>query len=65
LRRRRLGRLRAFWELVTERKIGRYTPDGNAFRKARNFATHLTNLGQMARPNLQSVLHHSMFARGA
>jgi len=38
-RRRRLDRLRAFWELITERKIWHYTPDGDAFRKARNFAS--------------------------
>ena len=38
-RRRRLDRLRAFWDLITERKIRHYTPDGDAFRKARNFAS--------------------------
>src|SRR5919198_824631 len=35
-RARRLDRLRAFWERITERKIWAYTPDGDVFRKARN-----------------------------
>jgi NTE family protein len=38
-RRRRLDRLRTFWELITERKIWHYTPDGDVFRKARNLAS--------------------------
>src|SRR5262245_17327850 len=29
---RRLERLRAFWERITERKIWNYTPDGDIFR---------------------------------
>jgi NTE family protein len=33
---RRLTQLRAFWDLITERKIWAYTPDGDVFRKARN-----------------------------
>jgi NTE family protein len=33
---RRLPRLRAFWEQITERKIWPFTPDGDIFRKARN-----------------------------
>src|SRR5262249_34708958 len=33
---RRLSQLRAFWELITERKIWPFTPDGDVFRKARN-----------------------------
>jgi len=33
---RRLERLRTFWELITDRKIWSYTPDGDAFRKIRN-----------------------------
>jgi NTE family protein len=32
----RLRRLRAFWEMITERKIWPFTPDGDIFRKARN-----------------------------
>ena len=32
----RLRQLRAFWELITERKIWPFTPDGDIFRKARN-----------------------------
>ncbi|MBV9969935.1 MAG: patatin-like phospholipase family protein [Xanthobacteraceae bacterium] len=38
-RRRRLDRLRTFWEMITERKIWHFTPDGDAFRKARNLAS--------------------------
>jgi NTE family protein len=38
-RRKRLERLRAFWEMITERKIWAYTPDGDIFRKARNAAS--------------------------
>jgi NTE family protein len=45
-RRRRLDRLRAFWELITERKIWHYTPDGDAFRKARNFASSCMTMMQ-------------------
>jgi NTE family protein len=45
-RRRRLDRLRAFWELITERKIWQYTPDGDAFRKARNFASSWITMTQ-------------------
>jgi NTE family protein len=33
---RRLAQLHAFWDLITERKIWAYTPDGDVFRKARN-----------------------------
>jgi NTE family protein len=38
-RRRRLDRLRTFWDRITERKIWSFTPDGDAFRKARNIAS--------------------------
>ncbi|RKE73117.1 patatin-like phospholipase family protein [Pseudorhodoplanes sinuspersici] len=34
--RRRLERLRQFWERITERKIWNYTPDGDVFRRMRN-----------------------------
>jgi NTE family protein len=33
---RRLERLHAFWDRITERKIWAYTPDGDVYRKARN-----------------------------
>ena len=33
---RRLAQLHTFWNLITERKIWPYTPDGDVFRKARN-----------------------------
>src|SRR5215475_3253629 len=32
----RLPRLKMFWERITDRRIWYYTPDGDAFRKARN-----------------------------
>jgi len=32
----RLGKLKAFWERITERKIWHYTPDGDIYRKMRN-----------------------------
>jgi len=38
-RRRRLDRLRTFWDRITDRKIWSFTPDGDAFRKARNLAS--------------------------
>src|SRR5271154_7621570 len=38
-RRRRLDRLRTFWDRITERKIWSFTPDGDAFRKARHGAS--------------------------
>jgi NTE family protein len=38
-RKRRLGRLREFWDLITERKVWSYTPDGDLFRRARNTAS--------------------------
>jgi NTE family protein len=45
-RKRRLDRLRAFWELITERRIRTYTPDGDVFRKARNAASSGMTLTQ-------------------
>jgi NTE family protein len=36
---RRLRQLRTFWELITDRKIWPFTPDGDVFRKARNAAS--------------------------
>jgi NTE family protein len=42
--RRRLDRLRAFWETITERKIWHYTPDGDVFRKARNATSSLMTM---------------------
>jgi NTE family protein len=45
---RRLERLQIFWDRITSRKIWHYTPDGDVFRKARNFASSFmtTTLGQ-------------------
>jgi NTE family protein len=47
-RARRLDRLRAFWERITDRKIWAYTPDGDIFRKARNASSAMLtmSLGQ-------------------
>jgi NTE family protein len=44
----RLEKLRIFWERITARKIWHYTPDGDVFRKARNFTSTFmtTTLGQ-------------------
>jgi NTE family protein len=42
----RLSRLRTFWELITDRKIWPFTPDGDVFRKARNATSSwMTMLG--------------------
>jgi NTE family protein len=38
-RTKRIQRLRQFWEMITDRKIWAYTPDGDVFRKARNAAS--------------------------
>lgn len=47
-RERRLERLRAFWERITERKVWWYTPDGDVFREAQNVQSslHTMLLGQ-------------------
>src|SRR5262245_15380068 len=41
---RRLRQLQAFWDLITERKIWPFTPDGDVFRKARNATSSLLTL---------------------
>ncbi|MEH2512961.1 NTE family protein [Nitrobacteraceae bacterium AZCC 1564] len=45
---RRLERLRTFWNRITSRKVWHYTPDGDVYRKARNFTSSFltTTLGQ-------------------
>ena len=43
---RRLRQLRAFWELITDRKIWPFTPDGDVFRKARNATSSLLTIMQ-------------------
>jgi len=45
---RRLARLNAFWEKITERKVWLHTPDGDIFRQARNMTSSLmtTMMGQ-------------------
>ncbi|MGN1289989.1 MAG: patatin-like phospholipase family protein [Bradyrhizobium sp.] len=45
---KRLERLHTFWDRITNRKIWHYTPDGDIFRKARNFTSSwlTTTLGQ-------------------
>src|SRR5262245_35901644 len=41
---RRVRQLRTFWEMITERKIWPFTPDGDVFRKARNAASSLLTM---------------------
>jgi len=64
---RRLERLRAFWERITERKIWNYTPDGDVFRKARNAASSLVTMvqGQPGFFQPQKVSPWSSFAGSA
>jgi NTE family protein len=45
-KKRRLQRLRTFWERITERKVWTYTPDGDVFRKARNATSSWMTLMQ-------------------
>ena len=45
-KKRRLQRLRTFWERITERKVWHYTPDGDVFRQARNAASSWLTLMQ-------------------
>jgi NTE family protein len=44
----RLEKLRIFWDRITSRKIWHYTPDGDVYRQARNFASSFmtSTLGQ-------------------
>ena len=35
-REKRLERLRAFWNKITDRRVWAFTPDGDVFRRARN-----------------------------
>jgi NTE family protein len=44
----RLEKLHKFWDRITSRKIWHYTPDGDMFRKARNFTSSFmtTMMGQ-------------------
>ena len=44
----RLEKLHKFWDRITSRKIWHYTPDGDVFRKARNFTSSFmtTVMGQ-------------------
>ena len=41
---RRIAQLHAFWDLITERKIWAYTPDGDVFRKARNATSSMMTM---------------------
>ncbi|HEX4028063.1 MAG TPA: patatin-like phospholipase family protein [Rhizomicrobium sp.] len=45
---RRLERLKAFWQRITDRTVWAYTPDGDIFRQARNATSsfYTTMLGQ-------------------
>jgi NTE family protein len=57
-RKRRLGRLREFWELITERKVWSYTPDGDLFRRARNTASSWMTMVQ-GQPGFFSPRHQN------
>ena len=41
---RRLERLHAFWDRITQRKVWAYTPDGDVFRQARNATSALMTM---------------------
>jgi NTE family protein len=41
---RRVERLRAFWERITDRKIWLFTPDGDIFRQTRNAASAMITM---------------------
>jgi NTE family protein len=45
---RRLDKLHAFWDRITNRKIWHYTPDGDVYRQARNLVSSMmtSTLGQ-------------------
>jgi NTE family protein len=43
-RARRLDRLRAFWQKITERHVWAYTPDGDIYRRARNATSALLTM---------------------
>ncbi|TXL71152.1 patatin-like phospholipase family protein [Vineibacter terrae] len=52
---RRLERLRTFWERITDRTVWLYTPDGDAFRRARNIASSWMTMA-MGQPGFFSPL---------
>ena len=61
-RRQRLGKLREWWEMVTERKIWHYTPDGDVFRKMRNAASSWMTI-TMGQPGFfQPRMHNPWFS---
>lgn len=45
-RERRIERLRAFWERITERRIWAHTPDGDIYRRARNATSAMMTMSQ-------------------
>ena len=53
-RSKRLDRLRAFWNRITDRKIWAYTPDGDVFRRARNATSSLMTMTSRAAGILQA-----------
>ena len=44
--RKRLAKLREFWERITDRRIWAYTPDGDVFRQARNATSSMMTMMQ-------------------
>ena len=57
---RRLAQLHAFWDLITERKIWAYTPDGDVFRKARNATSSMDDHGRGTARLLHPALHQPL-----
>jgi NTE family protein len=49
-RKRRLERLREFWHRITDRTVWHYTPDGDIYRRMRNFTSSMMTM-TMGQPN--------------
>jgi NTE family protein len=61
-RRKRLEKLRQWWDMITERKIWHYTPDGDVFRKMRNAASSWMTV-TMGQPGFfQPRMHNPWFS---
>jgi NTE family protein len=61
-RRNRLEKLRQWWDMITERKIWHYTPDGDVYRKMRNAASSWMTI-TMGQPGFfQPRMHNPWFS---
>src|SRR5215467_7114546 len=61
-RRKRLEKLHQWWDMITERKIWHYTPDGDVFRKMRNAASSWMTV-TMGQPGFfQPRMHNPWFS---